>query len=328
MDNRNLRSDLAQQNPDPSETKGAIPRNILFGSVEVQEDLKTDLLTPTERQIYQAGFTTLRAVLAPEMSTDQRWFLASPRMVSAIIGLQPWIHVLGAEAREIFQAFSRAGLDFSDKYTFLTARDIANRGSFINDEATRYVLWANQSTLGITLPERPPERGVKNELLDILNSLNAGDIKRVHLTYGLLSGFPLHDSQYFSESSIPSSTHSGWDVRPQSEKIVTDPEADLSKSTSILDVDKYLPFAKGDVTMEENDTQTELKGFLIDTRDQPRVANTVTLGGFGLWWRAPLPVSHETKRHCQKILQVDRELGLLDFATNQRLILKSLGDKI
>lgn len=45
---------------------------------------------------------------------------------------------------------------------------------------------------------------------------------------------------------------------------------------------------------------------------------TGTVEGFGLRWAAPFLPRESTINHCQKILQVDREIGLLDFVNKQR----------
>jgi hypothetical protein len=40
--------------------------------------------------------------------------------------------------------------------------------------------------------------------------------------------------------------------------------------------------------------------------------------GFGLRWKTTNPPEDATTKHAQKLLQVDRELGLLDFIQQQR----------
>jgi len=59
--------------------------------------------------------------------------------------------------------------------------------------------------------------------------------------------------------------------------------------------------------------------FLPDARESlPENSSTGMIEGFGLRWLAQLPAQESTVQHCQKLLQVDRETGLLDFVDEQR----------
>lgn len=322
MDNRNLDARQPDANPNPPETGNKPPRRVLFGSVEVEEDLQSDLLTPAERQIYQGGFATLNTLLSSEMKDDQRWLLTSPNVAAAIIGIAPMIGVSGAEATEIYNAFRRANIDFADRYTFLAAGDIAYSGNLVNDEAALYVLRSNQGALGISVKETSSSQEAKQELLEAIKVLNSGEAAKPHLAHGILSGFPLNDCEYFSKHLVPSS-HSGWSFQLPAQ-MVADFDKTFSRPITPINLDDYLPHVRGRATKEEDEELTKLRGFLIDTRDKKTNDNSETIGGYGLLWRSKAPVSDETKSHCQKILQIDRELGLLDLIRQQRRFLRYL----
>ena len=118
-------------------------------------------------------------------------------------------------------------------------------------------------------------------------------------------------------------SHSGWSFQLP-DKVVTDYDNSFSRPITPINTEDYFPNVRGRDTKEEDEKLTKLRGFLIDTRDKETNDNSETIGGFGLVWRSKAPVSDETKSHCQKILQIDRELGLLDLIRQQRRILRYL----
>lgn len=300
----------------PESTKEIVsPRKATFGSVKIQEDLQSDLLTQHEKKLYHGGFVMLEDVVGSVDDNVIRMVLTNPDVVSGIVGLQPLVSMNTAEAGVIYQAFRGARINFNQDYSLL---EFGKEKDFIkilvNDRAAEHVLKTYQHVLGISIPERTLE---KDEILNFTTQLlGSTDLKRANLAHGLLSGFPLEDCQYWIEGGKAqlnpiSQLKKIGDVDNRfGDQTITDKTGKkvTGKWNPIpnLDPDDYL------MTSSKNH-------FLPDTRaslrDDPKGG---IVEGFGLRWSSVFPPRDSTVKHCQKLLQVDREVGLLNFVNNQR----------
>lgn len=299
-----------EQNSPPKHEKRE-EKAVTFGAIEVVEDLQADLLTPQEREIYQHGFDTLKEIT---IGTDniQRMVLTSPDITSGIVGLQPLVSMRTGEATLIFQAFDRAGIEFQNDYSFLEfSKESTDLKILINDRAAENILRMYQKELGISFPTSPLQKS--QTISYVIQILNNTDIKQKHLAYGLLSGFPIEDCIHWVQHLNP-------DRNPiPSLKMVEDLDKQfggisaegLDKRTSAKPVSLLDP--------EEYSMSTSKNSYLPDTRDfLPTNAQAGAIEGFGLTWVSQLPISEATQNHLQKLLQINRELGLLEFINRQR----------
>lgn len=290
------------------------PRNAIFGSIEVKENLDSDLLTRDEKVLYRGGFEMLKDVTAGADNNIDRMVLTTPDVVSGIVGLQPLVSMETGEAGLVYQAFRKASIDFNQDYSFLEfGKERGYIKMMVNNRAAELVLRTNQKELGIELPNR---RLSNDEVtVQITTLLGNTDAKKANFAHGLLSGFPPDDCKYAVEggrnfSTIPALKKiEGLDARFGDQTITG---KDGKKITGRWDP---IPNLKpDDYSMERTKNH-----FLPDARaNVVGGVQTGTVEGFGLRWAAPFPPKESTVNHCQKILQVDREVGLLNFVNKQR----------
>ncbi len=290
------------------------PRNAIFGSIEVKENLDSDLLTRDEKVLYRGGFEMLKDVTAAADNNIERMVLTTPDVVSAIVGLQPLVSMDTGEAGLVYQAYRKAGIDFNQDYSFLEfGKERGYLKMMVNNRAAELVLRTNQKELGIELPNRRLSNDeVTNQITSLLGN---PDAKKANLAHGLLSGFPLDDCKYAVEGGRSFST-----IPPL--KKVEGLDARFGDQT-ITGKDGKKITGRWDPIPNLNPNAYSMEGtrnhFLPDARaNVVGGVQTGTVEGFGLRWAAPFPPRESTTNHCQKILQVDREIGLLNFVNKQR----------
>ena len=288
------------------------PRTAIFGRIEVKEDLNTDLLSRDEKVLYRGGFEMLKDVMSAADNNIDRMVLTTPDVVSGIVGLQPLVSMDTGEAAFVYQAYRKAGIDFNQDYSFLEfGKERGYMKMMVNNRAAELVLRTNQKELGLQLPDR---RLSNDEVTTQITSLlGSGDAKKANLAHGLLSGFPLDDCKYAVEGGRdfqtipPLKKVEGLDARFLQ-------ETPIKGSTKVMRLDPYSLLKPEDYSMEGTRNH-----FLPDARST--VMGGVQAGiveGFGLRWAVPFPPKEGTVNHCQKVLQVDREIGLLNFVNKQR----------
>jgi len=284
------------------------PRKAVFGSIEVIEDLNTDFLTSSEKKIYRDGFNIFEHLVNSTNDNITRLVLIHPDMSSGIVGIQPLVSLTTKEASLLSQSFQTANIDFNQDFSLLeTKGDNWTLNHLINHNAAENVLRTYQKKLGINLPEKKLQ---KDELLSsITNLLNDIDIKRAHLAHGLLSGFPLNDCLIWTNKNYQFLKE--VKNRPHFIKVEHQALKLNYHRFDDMDIDKY----------KSMDSRSE---FLPDVR---KVKNQLLGGkfveGFGLRWVAPFPLQKSTINHCQRLLQIDREIGLLPFIHKHRATFRS-----
>ena len=177
------------------------PRTAIFGRIEVNEDLNADLLTRDEKILYGGGFEMLKDVMAAADNNIDRMVLTTPEVVSAIVGLQPLVSMDTGQAALIYQAYRKAGIDFSQDYSFLEfGKERGYLKMMVNNPAAELVLRTHQKELGIQISDK---RLTNNEVnAQITSLLGSADAKTANLAHGLLSGFPLDDCRYAVEGGM------------------------------------------------------------------------------------------------------------------------------
>ncbi len=288
------------------------PRTVTFGNIEVREDLNTDFLTRDEKVLYRGGFEILKEIMTAADNNIDKMVLTTPEMISAIIGLQPLTGMRTGQAALIYQAYRKAGIDFSQDYGFL---EFGKEGGYtklmVNIPAAGLVLKTYQKELGIQIPDR---RLTNDEIItQIISLMGSADVRKANLAHGLLSGFPLKDCQFAVEAVRE------FSAIPPLQKI-EDPGARFLQEVSIKGSDQVMrldPYSL--LVPDDYSAETSKDIFLPDTRSQmPQETIIGLVEGYGLRWLAPYPPRRWTVAHCQKILQADREVGLLNFVDNQR----------
>ncbi|HEX7455977.1 MAG TPA: hypothetical protein VF303_00735 [Candidatus Nanoarchaeia archaeon] len=311
--------DKEGQNPAQNETETSSPlqkgekepEKVTFGIIEIEEDLKADLLTPEERAVYQSGFHTLKEIVERSDNIG-RMVLTNPDITSGVVGLQPLVSMKTGEAVMLYQSFRYTGVDFQKDYSFLEfGKEASHLKVLVNDQAAENILRTYQKELGVTVPTRPLQ---KDEILSFISQLlNSTDIRQANLAHGLLSGFPLEDCQRWvgrPDSTLRSIPTLGK-VENLDNRFLGQ---QIEGSDKIMRID---PISLLDPTNYEMSSSKNY--FMPDTRTSISLgAGTGTIEGFGLRWTAQLPPGETTIRHLQKVMQVNRELGLMNFIDKQR----------
>lgn len=280
------------------------PRTVVFGSIDVTEDLKTDLLTPHEKKIYRDGFNIFTHLVNSANDNITRLVLIHPDMSSGIVGIQPLVSLTTKEASLLDQSFKMANIDFNQDFSLLENKSENWLNLLINHNGAENVLRTYQTELDINLPGKKLQ---KDEILSCVTQLlNDTDIKRVNLALGLLSGFPLKDCltwtnetyQYLKEVKN----------RPCFIKVKNQTLKLNQARMDSIDTDKY-----SRVDSRSKFLPDEKKIAPVNPFFQGKLVQ-----GFGLRWFAPFPFKESTIKHCQRILQINREIGLLPFIHQQR----------
>ena len=274
-----------------SHERSKTPQHALLGSIEVTEDVQKDLLTPRERSIYQNNFHILEQITA---GADEygKLVLSSPGVMAAIVGLHPLYDVEVDEkitdhtgnARVIVDSFRNAGIDFDAYFSFLTNTD----GSvfLMNDKAIQYLLEVYQNDLGVDTHALQS----KDQLIQAVNNLLQSDPKKAHTAFGIFSGFPVPEVRAYVNA------------------------AELSTLFSLNRIPSH-EIGPPNPALLRTDTFGIYEDTLTSTSANP---TDKSAGGFGVRWTRVLPNPEFSILHGQKLLQVNRELGLSDWQRNVR----------
>jgi hypothetical protein len=297
----------------PTEVRS--PCHATFGAIEVDEDLNAQLLTEHEQKLYRGGFEVFKEIVTAADNNVEKMVLTTPDMVSGVVGLQPLVSMDTAEAGILYQSFGRAGINFHQDFSMLEFGKERNYLKIlVNDRVAENVLRTYQQALGIALPERQLQ---KDEILTYtMRLLNSSDVRQANLAHGLLSGFPLEDCQQWINSG-----EAAVNSIPPLRKM-DDIDNRFGYQTRTMSDDKQItgrPNFIANLEPENYSLQGSRNQFLPDTRTA--ISPNAHLGmveGFGLRWAAQIPPQEATIRHAQKLLQVDREVGLLDYVKQQQ----------
>lgn len=275
------------------------PRTVNFGVVTIEEDLNLHLVSEEERGIYQEGFDELKRLI--EAADDVgKLYLTHPRFASVIIGFQGDYSTDKGDAAEIYRLYKKAGIDFNERhrifeYYFEFERDQKIRYGIFNLDTAKNVLRGYQEQLGLIMPENPTDQAVENVIIALLEQPPS---ERETLAQGLLSGYPMGDIIPFARQAALPPGRAPAEMKKEWRKI--DPESAF-EDMSLGDV--YLDFMKRDEDYK-----------WVASRD----VSPSAVQAFGLSWRVQDPVSEATKAHLQKFLEIDRDLGLLDYIRGVR----------
>jgi hypothetical protein len=307
-----MRSPLA--NPDisivmPSIKENPNGRSAVFGKVDIQEDLTHDLLDPEERNLYKEGFQIWKSCIESTSGNISKIVLLEPQSASVVIGYQPFVAIKKPEASILYQALYRTVPDIDDKFRLLTQINRKDEViELLNIPAIRHVLKKYHQELQL---DKMTYSLSTDEIVRVYMDLNRSDNRS--LANGLLSGFPYQDcvmyastlSQWdgktqFKPTDIDSLIYSSITTRKSTVRIPYNPEKHIEREDLVGLGDTYYP--QKYIIDERKDLDTPLD-FMC---------------GFGLYWRTSVPPSTDAILQGQKLLQIDRELGILDFVNKQR----------
>lgn len=179
--------------------EASIPRVDIMGSVQIEEDLKVNLITPEEKAIYQAGFNILQRMTKNAEVADKNT-LFSPGITSLIIGTQPFLSVGVKDVQLLFRCAEKSGINIENELTFFNWGYELKIAQALNWRAAELVLRQNQAELHLNLPTDPM---TKSEVVrTVLSLLRGGDNLEVDtITRGLLSGYPYQDCKEYYQRS-------------------------------------------------------------------------------------------------------------------------------
>ena len=279
---------------------------VSFGQIEIENVSRPDLLQPQEREIFSKGFEKFKLLVQHTDNPAERTVLANPAVMSGLVGIQPLVSCWTGEAMTIMHAFSRAKTNFDETYSFLEMGSKGNSYMLVNEPAVENVLRSHQDQLGITLPDRQLTK--EERLKTILDLVNNPVKERSHFALGLLSGFPIEDCQRWVEQSglNPISTL----------KHVPNPEIRFTQERGLRTLGRKV---KLDPLSVLTPREVVPRDYLPDKTASLRESNGVAVvEGYGLGWVTFLPISVQTVEHCQKLMQVDKELGIIEFVEKER----------
>jgi len=273
----------------PTGEKKLTPGEIRLEGFSQKEDKSQDFLTSDEKRVFKNGFQNLKQLLAVADDGIQKMILTSFNKPSCFVGFQADISLDEGEAGIINQLLNRAGGGIKDQFAFF---DHDGQQTLFNLPASEVIMKKFQSELKLSIPDRPLSR---EETLDYLTKLLRNpDLPQAHLALGLLSGYPLDDCLEFvsaGRADKPSALYKA--------EIVTDPDQRWPKpSIGNLNPGRY--FTRDEINI----------GKLAD--------GTTHVEAMGLNWLTGDVISQGTKDSVQKLWQVDRELGLIDFLNKER----------
>ena len=224
--------------------------------------------------------------------------------MAAIVGLHPLYDIEVDEnipdhtgnARVIVDSFRKAGIDFDANFSLLTNK---NGCVFLmNDKAIQYLLEVYQNDLGIDTHALQS----KDQVIQAVNNLLQSDPKKANTAFGIFSGFPVPEVRAFVN------------------------KAELSTLFSLSRI-KSNEIGPPHHALLRTDTFGIYEDALTSASINPMDKSA---GGFGVRWTRVLPDPGFSMLHGQKLLQVNRELGLSDWERNIRssLDISSLYDDI
>lgn len=271
-----------------------VPRHVIFGDISIIEEL-TDTSSPEEFQRYQENFVLFQRLVGSAQTLDERTFLSSRLVFRTIMGLEPESGFFANEGRTLFRAMERVGI--KDRFAIMAGGKYVPEIVFVHTQAAEQVLRKYSRELDIQLPDGQLSREQVAAYVKALYS--QPDLRRSNYAIGLLSGFPKDAVDYF----VSHNTHFGaYPLRTLDTKLA-----------------RYLT-ASGPAELDPERVQN------IYTRDylqygdaKPLEAGTkVGIHGFGTGFTTSYPPSDEVRRYCQRLLEIDRKLGVTQYIQRVR----------
>ena len=280
--------------PEGNEEQEKAPRHVMFGDIGVIEEL-VDTLSPEELQQYQENLVLFKKLVESAQDPAEKTFLSSQLVFRSIMGLEPESSFLGNEGKVIFRALERVG--GKDKFAVMVGGKFSSDIVFVHAQAAESVLRQYSNELGIQLPQ---DRLSREQVAKYVKALyNQPDVKKANYAIGLLSGFPKDAVDYF----VTHTTHFGeYPLR----------SLDL---TAI----QYLA-SNGPTNLDHERVRNVYTRDYLQYGDakQLKSGTNIAVRGFGTDFVALHPPSKEVIQYCQRLLEIDRRLGITQYIKKVR----------
>lgn len=285
---------LSRAEPKNLETdSGLKARQVIFNDVSITERLENQI-PPEEFDEYKKRFSIFKDMVESAEDPSERKFLSSRMVFSTVMGLEAESSFFPNEGKVLYKALERSKA--KDDFVCFVGGRYESSVSFVNLQAAERILRERSDLLGISLPERDL---TKDEISQyVMDLYNQSDPKAANMAIGILSGFPpLAVNYWVNKNDSDQLSRSQWFLRP----LRREERSFLSSSREIeLDQDrvekvysrKYVDFGKRKVDYE---------------------AEEVGITGFGTGFVSPYPLPDQVIEHCQKLLEIDRRLSVLDY---------------
>jgi hypothetical protein len=277
----------------------SLPFIVLCGNTEVVEDFKTNLLTPQEKKMYHKGFDLYKKLIESTPEDIKKSVLTVPGISSVIIGYQPTFTVPRGEAMVVRQAFERSGTDFDNRFAIIenTAMEDGDHVMIVNLTTAKKVIDTYQPDLETTNTDNILDT---HKTVDkVVSLLSDDDPKKSNFAYGLLSGYSKTDAHYFVNSET-SKLHQFRFAKIDSMGITYRGHSVTEEPGLYLNPVNY-----------ERESDLYRRNYyipgVVESQNERKLSVLM-----GLRWKVE-DASVETVANVQKILQINRELGLTEY---------------
>lgn len=278
-------------------------RQVVFGDIVVVED-RENHLSDEEFKQYQERFELYKSILSSCNDINQRKFLSSSLVFGNVMGLSPEVKMYDWESVMLYQALKRT--DSLDQFLIFKGDD-TGLYHFFHKDASAMCLKQNRQFLGIDNFEN--DLKVEEISERILTLYNKPDKLQRDKANGIFSGFPQEAVKLHSEHP---------------EKVSLMPSI---KRLNIQNI-RYLESVKNMQTADVQVIQAFFSETLLQFRNinQSKTIdhNTLHIFGFGLsGYETSNPPSESDLQLCQRMLEIDRRLGVSQFMEYNRRIISA-----
>jgi hypothetical protein len=305
------------------------PRTIVFDQIVCPEDPDITL-DEQDLAIRREGFDRYRRLFSPALSNEQRQFLLSQDVLSITAGFQAEATMSDPFIAAWINAMNRAGIDYTQEYGVMyDSGQYYNRKTeqveqltesfwdLINLRQMEHVLSSNRQLFGLDDSVKFPM--TKDELLQhYVRIRSEQDDKQFHIRIGLLSGYPLGDCYRWNEDDSRVYRPAIGLVKPAAHSEIQQLDAYMLSHPDVFPV----PGGKVDDTFfGDINLHPDTRG--VKNQDP----NLIYVGSYGVGWATKLTASgdppRDTIEHCQRLLNIDKQLGIDPFVTSQKALLAS-----
>lgn len=266
-------------------------RHAVFGDVDVIESADNQIPSD-EFQQYQDGFGIFKAMVDGAETSQERAFLSSILTFRAVMGLDAASSFLSEESKVFFRALERVGA--RDKFAVLTEESEGDV-LFLHLQGAKRVLNEHAVKLRVTVADRT-DSDVVRDVITVINRAVPED----HTTaMGILSGFTEDATDYWAHEDPARKQFPLRAVRHTS----IDP---LTYARLRSPLGRHLD--------EYRLNHLYSKPFFSLGKSAPHtVGDRVGFEGMGVAFMTKYPPSAEIQALGQKLLEIDRRLGVTEY---------------
>ena len=274
-------------------------RIAVFGDIAVVENLE-NRISDEEFKHIQSDFDLFQKLIANSTDTKEQAFLASRHVFRVLMGLTPEASFFPNEAKVLYGALKKAGA--IDRFTIFTSGKDGSFLSFLHLNRAESLLKKHKDELNLKITE---EKLTDNQVIDTVASLyNDSDAHKRHLAIGLFSGIPKGSVEWWLKKEDVAHLNK-YSLTPIDKKT----EAFLESADAIpLDQERI----SGEYT----------RSYLQFGEAKPQQSGAeITIRGFGTDFKTTYPPSQEVIDHCQRLFEIERRLGVIDFISETRKLI-------